>query len=426
MSEHIRVESGTADSGLDGSDWQEVDSRLRSLARRAASHDYEIGCLLLRARQTGAHERLGFASLFQYVERLFGFSHRVIAERLRVAEALGDLPETARALREGRLSWSAVRELTRVAVSETESEWLAFAHAKTVRELEQAVSGLIAGDRPGDPPDPHLQRRVVRVELSAEGWALFKDTMARLRRELDPRLSEEDAFMVLCQRAIGSAADASAAPYQVALTVCEGCGRTWQDAGGESIELPPEVGEQAACDAQCLPVRVEGQPGETSGPASTHVGAPRAKQTIPPATRRLVHRRDKGRCRVVGCSNHTWLHVHHLTPRAEGGSHNPSNLLLICSVHHSWHHRGLLVIEGETEQAARFSHADGTVYGEAPRPAAVQANTAAHAALRSLGFTETESRDALAAARAHVGVAASTEELITAALRARQAIARAA
>jgi Holliday junction resolvasome RuvABC DNA-binding subunit len=95
-------------------------------------------------------------------------------------------------------------------------------------------------------------------------------------------------------------------------------------------------------------------------------------------------------------------------------------------VHHGLHHRGLLVIEGETEQAARFSHADGTVYGEAPRPGAVQANAEAHAALRSLGFTETESRDALIGARTHVGAGAKTEELVTAALRARQRLVRAA
>jgi hypothetical protein len=156
------------------------------------------------------------------------------------------------------------------------------------------------------------------------------------------------------------------------------------------------------------------------------VGARRATQTIPPATRRLVHRRDKGRCRVSGCSNHTWLHVHHLTPRAEGGRHNPSNLLLICGAHHSLLHRGLLVIEGETEQAARFSHADGTVYGAAPRPGDVQAGAEAHVALRSLGFTETESRDALMAARTHVGAGAKTEDLVTAALRARQRLVRAA
>ncbi|GMV39736.1 MAG: hypothetical protein AMXMBFR64_14520 [Myxococcales bacterium] len=50
----------------------------------------------------------------------------------------------------------------------------------------------------------------------------------------------------------------------------------------------------------------------------------------------------------------------------------------------------------------------------------------AFAALRDLGFSETESRQALAAARTHVGVGASAEALITAALRLPQSLDRAA
>jgi Holliday junction resolvasome RuvABC DNA-binding subunit len=85
-----------------------------------------------------------------------------------------------------------------------------------------------------------------------------------------------------------------------------------------------------------------------------------------------------------------------------------------------------LLIEGETERDATFSHADGTVYGEAPRPVDVQASAEAHAALRSLGFNETESRQALAAARTHVGAGARVEELVREALRQRHRASRAA
>ena len=79
-----------------------------------------------------------------------------------------------------------------------------------------------------------------------------------------------------------------------------------------------------------------------------------------------------------------------------------------------------MIIEGTSEQDARFTHADGTPYGAPPRPIEVQASAEAFAALRSLGFGETESRQALAGARTHVGVDASTEALITAALRVHQ------
>ena len=339
------VVAGQASDSTNGevADWKKVDARLRALARQSAAQDWEIGRALLLARQTGAHERLGYASLFEYVGRLFGYSPRFTAERLRVAEALRGLPAMEGALRAGDRTWSALRELTRVAVAETDREWLDFSAGKTARDLESAVRGLRSGDRPGDAPDPHLVRKVIRIEVPIEGWALFKDAMAHLRRDVDQQLSEEDAFMELCRRTLGASADSGATPYQVALTVCDHCGRTWQDAGGETVELPPEVGERATCDAQQVgrvsPPSHRGQqtPGaapitgdepptppsaatapkspalgteqtlgsktgaiETGAPIDTHVGVRRATRTIPPATRRLVCRRDRGRCRVPG------------------------------------------------------------------------------------------------------------------------------
>ena len=123
---------------------------------------------------------------------------------------------------------------------------------------------------------------------------------------------------------------------------------------------------------------------------------------------------------TTGCRGHIWLDLHHIRPWSEGGGHDPSGILLLCGAHHARLHGGLLFIEGTSERDARFTHADGTAYGAPPRPIEVQASAVAFAALRSLGFGETESRQALAAARTHVGVDATTEALITAALRVHQ------
>ena len=51
--------------------------------------------------------------------------------------------------------------------------------------------------------------------------------------------------------------------------------------------------------------------------------APRAKQKIPPATRRAVLQRDEHRCRVPGCKNTSFLDLHHIVPRSEGGRTTP-------------------------------------------------------------------------------------------------------
>jgi hypothetical protein len=143
------------------------------LARKRAGLDFEEGRWLLRAFRGKAHARLGYGSFAEYVERLFGYSPRQTQEELRVAEALEDLPKTALELEAGKISFSAVRELTRVATPETEGEWLEAARTKTVREVEELVSGQRPGNLPGDVPDPGARRHFLRFEVSAEVSATF-------------------------------------------------------------------------------------------------------------------------------------------------------------------------------------------------------------------------------------------------------------
>lgn len=56
-----------------------------------------------------------------------------------MAEALKQLPLVVRALTAGEISWSAARELMRVATKTTEGEWLAVGQRMAVRELEALV-----------------------------------------------------------------------------------------------------------------------------------------------------------------------------------------------------------------------------------------------------------------------------------------------
>jgi hypothetical protein len=81
---------------------------------------------------------------------------------------------------------------------------------------------------------------------------------------------------------------------------------------------------------------------------------PRAKQSIPPALRRAVLTRDQRRCRVPGCTHATFVDVHHVQPRAEGGRNDASNLLTLCSAHHRATHRGELLIEREHDEASSY------------------------------------------------------------------------
>jgi hypothetical protein len=116
-----------------------VDHALGALAATSRAHELELARWLLRAEALAVHRRFGFASLAEYVDRRLGLSARELREKLRVARALAALPALTEALRTGEQSWSAVRELTRVATPETEAEWLGFSRGRTVRQLERKV-----------------------------------------------------------------------------------------------------------------------------------------------------------------------------------------------------------------------------------------------------------------------------------------------
>src|SRR6266446_641993 len=105
-------------------DWRHAHEDLSRLAKCRARLDWEEGRSLLDALRCGAHLHLGFGSFGEYIERLFGYTRRSTEERLRVAEALEHLPDLDQALRDGRVSWSVARELTRIATEENERAWL--------------------------------------------------------------------------------------------------------------------------------------------------------------------------------------------------------------------------------------------------------------------------------------------------------------
>jgi len=374
------------------------------------------------------------------------------------------LPALERALASGEISWSAVRELTRVAVRETEQEWLAFARGKTLRQLEQVLASKHWGDTPASPPDLSARRHILRFDVAAETFALFRDAMSELRRRTAAALDDDSALLEMARCVLGGPREEGYASYQVVLSVCPECGNGRQQAAGGLVPVDPDVIRMAHCDAQHLgslpgpsampdassapandlePDESRGDHPDMSDPASAapdgplgastrgspssfehqnaHVGAAiperaadtarnssrasvppagerfpgRATQTIPPALRRAVLLRDQHHCQVPGCNNVTWLDVHHVQLRSEGGRHTMENLICVCSGHHRAAHRGKITIDRSEAGALRVRHADGTEYGRSVKPQALEVCAKVFSALRHLGFREAQVRAAL-------------------------------
>jgi hypothetical protein len=230
---------------------------------------------------------------------------------------------------------------------------------------------------------------------------MFREAMAKLRRDAGASLDDDAALLLMARTVLEGPRDEGRASYQVALAICPDCQQASQQGAGEAVEVGREIAAMAACDSQHI----------------THVGThgvvepQRASQDVPPATRRWVLRRDGGCCVFPGCRHATFVDLHHLQLKSEGGDHDPDKLVTACGAHHRAIHRGRVTIEGSVATGLRFLHADGSPYGVMPTPLSADAMSKAFRALRSLGFRESDARRALAEAT-HGGAIDDVETLV--------------
>ena len=110
--------------------------------------------VLIRKFDTRNGWNTGFRSCAHWLNWRTGLDIGAAREKVRVARVLDDLPEISEAMRQGQLSYSKVRALTRVATSETEAELLEFALSGTAAHVEKLVRAW---------------RRVDRIEAMGEG-----------------------------------------------------------------------------------------------------------------------------------------------------------------------------------------------------------------------------------------------------------------
>ncbi|HSR98929.1 MAG TPA: HNH endonuclease, partial [Kofleriaceae bacterium] len=369
-----------------------VDRALREIALRRAALDAEEARWLREAEALQIWRELGMVSALDYLERVLHYAPRTAHDRLRVARALGALPKLTAALADGRLSHSAVRELTRVATPASEEKWLAEAIGKNLRQVEEMVAHHRPGDGPDDPPDPEPSMHVVRFELSAETYALLRQTRVVLDNEHGTNLSEDAFVMAMCSAVLDGAPGGEPtgrAKFQIAMTVCERCRKGWQEGAGAQIVVEDAAMERARCNAQYI--------GSIDGAAPE-----RAYQDIPPSVERFVWRRDGGRCRVDGCRSARGIEIHHIVHRADGGTHEALNLCLLCSSCHAAHHRGALTVTGTADHLV--VHRPGQLVSTARTPVAAGS---AHVGARATAVaSERAPASAVADRSASVGVRA--------------------
>jgi hypothetical protein len=331
--ESVVVESDWA-CGAGEEAWRDLDRQLCSVAKRRGALDQEELTLIREAMAVQLWRPLGMTSMREYLERRMGYGPQVAAERLRVAEALDALPEIDEALDRGELSYSAVRELTRIATPKTAGAWVKACRGKVVSQIQELVAEREPGDAPESKPKPQLRRRRFSADLLPDADALLRQARQVLEAEYGEKLDNDELMRAFAARVLEASHGPSDKPqrprHQIAVTICAACKQGWQLGAGREIPISPLDVEVALCDAQHMDA------------------AGKLTDSIPAAIRRAVWRRDHGRCTIPGCRAACFIDAHHLRPRALGGTHEMSNLALLCSGHHRALHAGLLVIEGSS------------------------------------------------------------------------------
>jgi hypothetical protein len=304
---------------------------------------------------------------------------RSAREKLRVAHALEELTTIRDEFAAGRLSYSKVRALTRIATVGTERDLIEIARHSTAAQVEQLVRGYRRADSAAalSAANERHDRRSVSWSWGEDGslvgrFTLDPETGAALIQALEAAVEDgsaepssigarrADALARLAESFLANGAaqrsdgDRHLVEIQVdAATLADDSGSVCGVVGGPA--LAAETARRLSCDASLVAVAFDsdGNPLDVS----------RRTRTIPAALRRAVKARDK-RCRFLGCDGPI-REIHHLVHFAHGGATCLANLAGLCGFHHRAVHEGRLTLEFAADGELRVLRADGTVI-EAP------------------------------------------------------------
>jgi hypothetical protein len=307
-------------------------------------------------------------------------------EKVRVARALENLPKISAAMASGKLSYSKVREITRVASAETEDYLLMIAEHGTAQHVENLVRAFRRCKEAEELSREarQQQNRSVRYRYDDAGSLILNcrlpaEVGVRLMKALDLVVDEQmegekknvpagtsplrvpfsirraDALAVMAESflAHGVMEAAGEDRQQIVVHVAK---ETLKDrkAGCCEFEHGPsmaaETARRLACDASVVEL-TENEDGEP-----LNVG--RKTRTISAPLRRALNARDK-RCRFPGCANSRYMDAHHIHHWANGGETKPSNLVSLCRFHHRAVHEGGIRIERLDDGAFRFVKPNG-------------------------------------------------------------------
>jgi hypothetical protein len=172
------VSESIADASLST---DELGSRIVALSGRLAAATCRFLLLVAEFDARDGFCRFGMASTAAWLQYACGTAHRTAVEHVRVARSLAAHPALASEMRAGRLSYSQVRAISRVADLGDDTmltDLINLARNGTVGQLEDTVRGLRTVEDQNDDPAGRREQYVRR------GWT--GESQYRISARLDP------------------------------------------------------------------------------------------------------------------------------------------------------------------------------------------------------------------------------------------------
>ncbi len=302
-----------------------------------------LGEVVAELDDHGAWATLPFTGIADYAERRLGLGTTTVEDRVRVARALRRRPVLREAYDGGRVSLEAaliaLRAMGTTASIDVEREWVGRTLEATVKRMrdeqrivrrrggaDPAVPCLPATDdewsaarrrEPGGTCRAVLAAGIVSAERAAEG--VTADVFLRLT------LPESTAL-----RLLGAIEAARRGLTALAESV------PWDEPWPHATSMPSVLAARTfSTRARRVPAWV-GLLALLENAAMTW-DDPRA---IPRRPGDDVYRRAGFRCEAPGCTSRANLHDHHVVFRAQGGSDELENRIVLCEGHHRCLHDG--------------------------------------------------------------------------------------
>jgi hypothetical protein len=329
---------------------ERLEAEVCTLAARIAAATCEFVLMVAELDRRRAWATWECRSMAHWLSWKCGLGLVAARTHVRVGRALEGLPVITEEFRAGRLSFSKVRTLTRVATPQTEAQLVVLAKTMTAAQLDQAVRAYERTRVDQERARTQVAARTMRTIHEDDGTVTTiiretRDSFELRRRAMESALDEVpvdpeaddpagsrwvDALEVIVRSFLAGNADRE--PTEMVVHVDE-----------QEMAEPSPVLERLTCDS------------------AVRVGDQRRSQTIPIALRRAIERRDRSCCRFPACTNRRHLHVHHIVFRSRGGPTNEANRVLLCPYHHRAVHEGGWRVHGDARQSRQliFLHPRG-------------------------------------------------------------------